>query len=308
MSEKILGEFEASLDLFNPEGGAFGCKVLDYGEVSVVLTLEAIPGKALKRMSGFASKEETADYMAAVLRYIGLLTARGVSVLPTSCIAVHEPGHVVYLVQPLVPKEQIGNSLLRTADADSLARVIESTLDSIVLYLRSNKSAPDGVEVAADSQLSNWYFEKVGEKPQLVDIGSPIVRKNGKVHAYADTLYRSFPWPLNPVLKWVGVVEGYFNDYFDCRLAILDMLGNFIKEKAADRLPEGVAVINRWLARQPEKDEIAPFTVEDAHGYYGKDAFLLELMWQVRRATRFTRTRIFRKRYDYILPGKIDRR
>lgn len=310
MSEDIIRRFEAALDLYNPEGGEFGCRALGYGEVSVVLSLDALPGKALKRVSGFTSERETATYIDAVRRYIELITARGISVLPTSCFAIRERSPVVYFMQPAVEIELLGNSLLQSADGHELTSILKRLLDCLAANLRANRTDPHGPEVAPDAQLSNWYFPNKNSAPQLVDVGSPITRINGQVlvYGYDDTLYRSVCWPLSAILKRIDIVNRYYRDYFDLRLNILDILGNFIKEKASHRLPEAVAGINDWLRRQPEGDTIGVLTVDDAYRYYKKDALLLELTLQVRRITRFIRTNILRTHYDYILPGRIDRK
>ncbi|RPI90654.1 MAG: hypothetical protein EHM32_11340 [Spirochaetales bacterium] len=304
---RILTEFEKQVDLYAPEGGPFGCRILDYGEVTVVIALDAVPGKALKRMSGFISEAEALEYVEEEKRYYGLLSERGITPLPTECVVVTAKTPVVYLVQDLVKKKRLGNSIIRDEPMETVAGCIEAALDRIASSVRYNRQIRDGLEAVADSQLSNWYFPETGGPPFLIDVGSPITRVNGKVYAFTQLFYRSFPWPLSSFVKWLGAVESYFNEYFDLRLAILDMLGNFYKEQASARVAPCIEVVNGWLDRQPEKDGIKPITLTEVKKYYGKDAALLELMFQVRRYTRFIRNRIFRGRYDYILPGHIKR-
>ncbi len=305
---RVLSEFEDGLDLYAPDGGPFGCRVLDYGEVSAVLTLEALPGRAFKRMSGFRSAEETAAYIDSVGRYIRVLGERGVKVLETECFSLAARSPVVYLAQPLVDPARIGNALLRTVPDEMLAGIMELVLDRIAASLRANLAAADGVEAAADSQLSNWYFPEKGTDPLLIDVGSAIFRIDGKIQAYCEPLYRSFIWPLGPVVRMMGAVEDYYEHYFDLRHAVLDILGNFTKERAAERIGKGLAIANRWLSLQPEKYYIQPFTADEVRKFYRSDAATLELMLRVRRATRFVRNRVTRKGYDYLLPGKITRR
>ncbi len=304
---EILTAFEKQVDLYRPEGGAYGCSILDYGEVTVVIALDAVPGKALKRMSGFDSDAEALEYVEEEKRYFTLLVERGITPLPTECVAVNGRTPVVYLVQDLVKKERLGNSIIRNEPMETVAGCIEAALDRIAGCVRYNRGVAGGLEAAADSQLSNWYFPENGGPPFLIDVGSPITRVRGKVYAYTQLFYRSFPWPLSTIVKLMGAVESYFNEYFDLRLAILDMLGNFYKEQAAARIAPCIEIVNGWLARQPESGEVKPVTMTEVKRYYGKDAALLELMFQVRRYARFVRNRIFRGRYDYILPGYIKR-
>jgi hypothetical protein len=304
--EEILTCFEEQLDLYNPEGGPYGCSIFDYGEVTVAITLEAIPGKILKRMSGFISRKEAEEYIAEEKRYFSLLLERGITPLETSLYAITGKTDVVYIVQDLVDKERLGNSIIHSASPAVLRQCLESLLERIISSIRFNNNS-DNIEAVADSQLSNWYFPVEGERPLLIDVGSPITRVKGKVYAFTQLFYRSFPWPLSSFVKLLGAVESYFNEYFDLRLAILDILGNYYKEQASERISESIIIINRWLAKQPEGKTIKPITIGEVKKYYGKDAALLELMFQVRRCTRFVRNKIFRSRYDYILPGKVKR-
>ena len=303
-----LTDFESRLDLLNPEGGPHGSKVLDYGELTVVLLLSTLPGSVVKRISGFADEKEASEYAGSVKRYIGLLKERGIPVVATDVFTVRGKTSIVYLVQPLVDKRRIGNSLLHSTDGHELEQIMEKILDRIASSLRANERDPNGLEVAADAQISNWYFPEDGASPLLLDIGTPVMRINGEIHASPGFIYRSFPQPIRWVLMRIKIVEDYYRDYFDLRLNITDMLGNFIKEKAAHRLPEGVEIVNRWLDRQQEHKRVAPITAEEVRRYYKSDAALLELSLKARRVTRFIQVRLLRRRYDYILPGKIERR
>ncbi len=304
----ILTDFESHLDLFNPEGGPHGCSVLDYGELTVVLLLSTLPKKAIKRISGFATEDEALEYKKSIERYIKLLGDRGIKAIQTDVFNIKAKTNVVYLVQPLVDKKRIGNSLLKTAGKDELKGAIEKILDCIASSLRANKNDHDGLEVAADAQISNWYFPEDNKSPLLLDIGTPVIRINGEIRANPGFIYRSFPQPIRFVLELIKIVEDYYQDYFDLRLNITDMLGNFIKEKAAHRLSEGVEIVNQWFSKQPESKDVAPISVNEITKYYKSDSALLDLSLQARRVTRFIKVRLLRQHYDYILPGKIERR
>ncbi len=305
---RVLTDFENTIDLYNPEGGGFGCRIIDFGEVSVVLSLGKLPGLVLKRMSGFKNDTETEEYINLEQRYIELLKERGITPIETSFHPVQGKTRVVYLVQKQCEKELLGHYILRTASMETVSRMIEQVLDRVINCIRYNRKS-GGIEAAVDSQLSNWYFPPDGSGPVIIDLGSPIMRINGKVDAFTAPLYRSGPAPLTFIFRLLKMAENYFNDYFDIRLVILDMLGNFYKEGAPERIPECVEIINRWLARQPEHRDIKPVTAAEVESYYRKDVILLEhLLQRMRRIKRFSDNKIFRRQYDFILPGKIKRR
>ena len=92
------------------------------------------------------------------------------------------------------------------------------------------------------------------------------------------------------------------DDYFAPRLVAVDLLGNFIKESAVPRLPEGIVAANEWLTAH-DLDPIERAEVDD---YYKQDASTLELFLRVRRLDRAAK-RLLRREYDFILPGKVER-
>jgi len=301
-----LAVFERQLDLMKPEGGPFGCKIVGYGELTVVMTLEALPGNVYKRISGFLSESEARSYAEAICRYLRLLDERGITTAPTSANVVGGTP-VVYLIQPLLNANRLGHSLLHTASERELHVILAQVLDTLSSLLKRNRQIDDGIEVAADAQLSNWYFPEEGGSPCLLDVGSPIFRINGRMETYSGNIYRALPQPIRWAVKKLQMVEDYFLHYFDMKGLVFDILGNMIKENAENRLPEGLACINSWLQSRPEWSDIGPITEKAVRRFYWFDAVTLELLLRVRRYNRFIHNRILKKRYDYILPGKIAR-
>jgi len=302
-----LAEFERQIDLMQPEGGPFGCKIVGYGELTAVMTLEALPDNVYKRISGFISEAEARSYAEAINRYLKLLGERGILVAPTTTNAIMGASPVVYLIQPLLNINRLGHFLLHTASKQELQEILEKVLDTLSSLLKQNRQIDNGIEVAADAQLSNWYFPVEGESPCLIDVGSPIFRINGRMETYSGNIYRALPQPIRWVVRKLRMVEDYFLHYFDMKGLIFDILGNMIKENAESRLPEGLAHINSWLQRHPEWADIGPVTEKAVRRFYWFDAITLELLLRVRRYNRFIHNQILKKRYDYILPGKIAR-
>lgn len=300
-----LAAFERQLDPARPEAGGFGCRVIGYGEVSAVLVIDALPDRVLKRMSGFRSADEAERYAARVRRYAAALAGRGVALVPTEVCVVEGRAPVTYLLQPRLPASTLGPALLAAGEPAALHAAIAGVLDTVAGVLRANRAG--GPELAIDAQLSNWAFDAPERPPRLLDLGSPLCRVDGRIEAETEPLYRAWPPPLRGWLRRRAVVERYFADYFDLRLVILDLVGNFVKEGAAACVGPGVAAANAWLARQPEREALAPIREEEVRRYYARDAALLELSLRVRRATRFVTTRLLGRRYDFVLPGPVRR-
>lgn len=291
--KQILQQLEAGLDPAHP----VGVTVLAYGEVSAALLVPGLEGKVAKRMSGFAHHAMAWAYCDLVGDYIAALRADGISVVDTEVVLVDRPSRtpVVYLVQPLLA--DLGHRVLHSVSDAELTEAITVVLDQVwTLHRRT-----DPTEVAIDAQLSNWSFTDPRE-PVLLDVGTPFMRRNGKHLFDVEIVLSAMPPGIRSYYRR-GVAAAYMDDYFVPRLVAVDLLGNFIKERATRRLPEGIVAANDWL----DTHGLEPVQRSEVDEYYRKDAAALELFLRVRRADRTVR-HLFRRDYDFILPGRVARR
>ena len=236
-------------------------------------------------------------YCTLVESYIATLRADGIRVVDTVVSVVDRPTRppVVYLVQPLVA--DLGHQLLHTMSDAELSRAIAMVLDRVwALHRRT-----DSPEVAVDAQLSNWSFTDPGD-PVLVDVGTPFMRRSGRHLFDIEIVLSAMPPGVRSYYRR-GVAAAYMDDYFVPRLVAVDLLGNFIKERATSRLAAGIRAADDWLGAHG----LEPIQRSEVEEYYRKDAAALELFLRVRRVDRAVR-RVFRRDYDFILPGRVDRR
>jgi hypothetical protein len=318
----VLDETERRLDPANPESGGH-VKVLAYGEISAALTTDALPGLVCKRMAGYPDEASVRAYLDLVDEYLTEIATAGLSVVATQAIPVHRPGRppVVYLVQPRMDPQTLGHRLLHTTDDAGLATVISQVLDSVALLAQGSARRTDGVEVALDGQLSNWSFgatpasEPSGDtgaqtatppQPVLIDVGTPFIRRNGRHSLDARVVVAAAPPGIRALLLRF-VADSYQDDYFVPRTVALDLLGNFHKEGAPERIGTGLAVVNQWLATADLPGPRDPIQATEVATYYRRDAQLLGIFLQARRADRAIRTKILRQPYDFLLPGKVAR-
>ena len=306
----VLGRTERDLDPGQPERGG-GVRVLGYGEISVALDVAELPGQVCKRMSGFADHSSAAAYVALMGDYLAELREAGVTVAPTDVVTVPRPGRapVIYLVQPRLAEESLGDHILRTGDDGTLRAAIAQVLTVVARIALRSADRRDRSEVALDGQLSNWSFspDPAAEDPVLIDVGTPFVRRGG-VHAMdREVLLAPVPSGIRAYYRRRQLVEAYLDDYFVPRTVALDLLGNFHKEGAAARLPVGLDVVNSWLEDAELPGPHKAVTAEEVGQYYRKDADLLALYLRLRRMDRFLRTRVLRGSYDYVLPGDVPR-
>lgn len=290
--KQALQVLEAGLDPAHPGG----VEVLAYGEISAALLVPGLEGRVAKRMSGFADLAMARAYCALVDEYLAVVRAGGISVAETEVVLVDRPTRppVVYLVQPLLA--DLGHHLLHSMSDARLTAAITAVLDRVwALHRRT-----DPLEVAIDAQLSNWSFTDPGD-PVLLDVGTPFMRRDGEHLFDVEIVLSAMPPVIRSYYRRV-VAAAYMDDYFVPRLVAVDLLGNFIKERATRRLPAGITAANDWLTTH-DLEPVQRFEVDE---YYTKDAAALELFLRVRRADRAVR-RLFRRDYDFILPGRVAR-
>jgi hypothetical protein len=305
---ELLAAFEAHLDPARP-AAAPGVAIIGYGEVSTVFALAELPGRVCKRMAGFRDAAAAAHYTATVRRYIEFLEAEDVRVVETAILPVErrDRAPVVYLVQPQLAAEGLGNHLLRNADDAVLRARLDAVLLRIGRLLRANRARRDGRSVTVDAQLSNWHFGLDGVAPVLIDIGTPFMRKDGVDEIGIELFLAAVPPGVRAFYRRARAVERYLDAFFDARSLLVDAVANFHKEGRPDRIPLALERVNRWLAEDVPDLGGRPIRAEDVDRYYRNDAKTLELYLRARRFDRFVRTRLLRQRYDFILPGAIRR-
>jgi hypothetical protein len=322
----VLSDTERRLNPANPEIGGH-LTVLAYGEISAALTTEELPGLVCKRMAGFPDEASVSTYLDLVDEYLMELAAAGLSVAPTEVVPVHRPGRppVVYLVQPRMDPQSLGHRQLRATDDAGLATVMRQVLDSVARLSHRSAGRTDGVEVALDGQLSNWSFsatapasppsqasaepvvpESAPTQPVLIDVGTPFIRRHGRHSLDARVILAPAPPGIRALLLRF-VADSYQDDYFVPRTVALDLLGNFHKEGAPNRIGTGLEIVNEWLASSDIPGPRDPITPKEVDDYYRQDARLLGIFLQARRADRAIRTKVLRRPYDFLLPGKVAR-
>jgi hypothetical protein len=303
-----LVRLERSLDPSAPE--ASGVQVIGYGEISVALQTDTLPGRVVKRMSGFADETMARRHVALIEDYLAALRASGITVVATAVAVVPRDNlpPTVALIQPLLPPDRLGHRLLPVVDDAALGLMLRRVLDAVRRVVEFKPG--DGSSLAIDGQLSNWWFENLDAnsitEPVLIDVGTPFVRRAGRLVLDRELILAAAPRVVRPHFRREQTIEKYQDDYFDLRTAAVDLLGNFHKEGCPQRLPFAIGAVNDWLEHDAGKG-VAPLTRDEVDQYYHDDAALLGLYLRLRRVDRYVQRRLLRRRYDFVLPGPIGR-
>lgn len=308
---ELARRYEAQLDPTHPTAGELGVTIIGYGEISAVLRFAEQPGVVFKRMAGFRTAPEVEGFTRAIGEYCDALRGCGVNVISTECHGVTTPrnGNVVYLVQPAVPADHIGNAVVKTGTDDEVRALLRAVLASLEPVYRANAKS-NGVSIGVDAQISNWAWPLAGPgtgKPLYIDVGAPFMRRDGREIMDWEVMVRALPGPMRWYMRNYEL-QGVLDRYHKLKITLIDIAGNIIKEGRADRVPLMLEEFSHWLQDSAADLGTEPPTAEEVERYYSADAKIWTYVLAARKLDRFVQTHLFRGNYPHVLPGKIARR
>lgn len=285
---------EALVNAALAKGGVEDLQILGYGEISIVLGWQGREGRfACKRMPPFQTEGDLRAYQVLLGEYLEALEARGVLPLETAVQSVvrTDGALAVYCVQPALEDASLGPRLLRE-------RSTEDALDFLGEVLRAiSRGIAPGLGV--DAQISNWALR--GGDLVYLDVATPLLRdRSGRERLDTRLFAASLPWVLRGPVLWF-MLDDILGKYYDPRRAVLDLLGNLIKEGLGSLLPEAIAMAN-GLCGFPRA-----LTAREVERYYAFDARMWASLQWLRRMDRWWQTRVRRRAYPFLLPEKISR-
>lgn len=316
---ELLEEFEKYLDPRNPEQSRIPAKVLGYGEISTVFEIgdERQRDLAYKRMPIFETDDELEHYEKTFNEYCRVLVEEiGLELPPYGCASLPlQAGRpVMFLAQRKLIGESIGNNAIHLVSRDDTFRLVRQVLRELKKVWAFN-ARKGRLELGIDGQISNWSIKgfdpgnpRLGDKIGLVyfDTSTPFVRIEGLEQLDPELFLRSAPSFLVWILR-LFFLEDVMTRYYDFHLVATDLVANFYKEQLPEYIPGLVAEANDFFESEAGDLAVEPLTEKEVRSYYREDALIWRLYLRARRIDRYLRTRILRKEYPYILPGKIKR-
>ncbi len=305
IDHELLQRFEKGLNPQQIEKSSVPAELLGYGEISAIFRIQGEDRVAFKRMPLFSDRDVAEKYVALYREYCRLLEAVGLSLPDTETAIVHVPGRpvVVYIAQERLPADRFGHQLLRALDEKFCFQLVEQVAGEIAKVWQYNDTSAPGVELALDGQISNWVRQEKGKGGGLVyiDTSTPLLRLRGVEQMDPEPLLKSAPAFLRWVLRWL-FVDDVMNRYYDHQQVLIDIAANFYKEQRPELIPGAVDIFNRKLLVGQKS-----LTTTDVEKYYREDKMIWRLFLGFRRVDRFLTTKLLRRRYEFILPGKIER-
>ncbi len=319
VDDDLLKAFEEQLDPSRPEESSMPAKVLGYGEISTVF--EILQGEqadiAFKRMPLFDTVAQVENYESLYERYNEQLMKIGLQIpeYGATHIVTHSGRIVLYLYQEKQLPDAIGNKVIHKVSNDECFSLARNVLRELNKVWKFNSKHRGKLEVAIDGQVSNWSVQEmnpnnpsIGRDTRLeyLDTSTPLMRENGK--ELLDALL--FLKPTPPVMRWVlkrFYLQDILDRYYDLRRVCLDLVANFLKEQRSDLVPGLIDVTNEFFRNEAATEHLAPLTPGEVKRYYDSDASTWRLYLRLRRVHRFVSSKVLRRYYPYILPGRIVR-
>ncbi len=303
--ENLLFQFESGLNPQRLDKSAMPASLIGYGEISAIFQIDDRSETAYKRLPLFSDRLSAQTYIRQYNEYCKLLTDAGLNLPPdeTFIIAVDHRPVAVYIAQKQLPADRFAHKLIHSLKPNEIQLLFEKVVDEIAKIWRYNQSALPAMELALDGQLSNWiWLESEAEMALFyIDTSTPLFRKNGLDQIDPELFLKSAPGFLRWIIR-LFFLNDVMTRYFDQRQVYIDLAANLYKEQRPDLIPSIVDIINRYL---PEGHK--PLSLEGVQKYYREDRLIWMLFLAFRRIDRFLTTRVLRRRYEFILPGKIKR-
>ncbi len=301
----LLFQFEKGLDPQNLEESSIPAKIIGYGEISAIFEINGNKDIVYKRMPLFRSHEQAESYCKMYNEYCRHLIDAGIVLPEDETFVIQLPGRpvVLYIAQKKFPEDRLCHRLIHTLDKTSIANLIERIAVETMKVWNFNTSSGPSLELALDGQLSNWILMDQGADSVLyyIDTSTPLFRINQKEQLDPELLLKAMPAYLRWIIR-LFFLDDVMNRYYNPKLVFTDLAGNLYKEQKPNLIPLAIQIINKHLY-----DHAPLLTKMDVEKYYKEDKLTWTLILAFRRFDRFLTTKLFRKRYEFILPGKIKR-
>ncbi|MFX0138717.1 MAG: DUF6206 family protein [Candidatus Hodarchaeota archaeon] len=315
---ELLKALERSIDTINPEKGKIPIKILGYGEISLVFEILDDPDQiAYKRIPIFDNEKQVKRHIWAYNEYNRILQAEIGLNIPQFDTAwfKDENGKIqFYCIQEKINPDSVGNKVIHNVTKKEVKTLVLLAMRE--MYKVWNYSREDNViDLGLDGQISNFAVidydsnkPKVNDDSKLyyLDTSTPMFRINGKEAMEAELFLKSAPSFLRWLLKAL-FLEETVGRYYDWRKVTIDLVANFFKEQKPKLIPYLIRLVNKFFKEEASEFEISPITLAEVQKYYKSDANMWAIFQSVRKFDRYLKTKLLRKKYDFYLPGKIER-
>ena len=314
----ILKKLEQSIDTYDPENREVPIRILGYGEISLVFEIIGDPEQiAYKRIPIFDNEKQVKRHIWAYNEYNRILTKEVGLNLPEYDVAWfkdEEDKIQFYCVQEKVMSESVGNRVIHEVSDEDINTLILLAMRDIKKVWSYSKNH-ETIDLGLAGQISNFAIigydpnnPKIEDDTKLIyfDTSTPMFRKNGVEAMDAELFLKSTPSFLRFLVK-AAFLDEVVDRYYDWRLVTIDLIANFFKEQKPELTPGIISQVNKFFKEEASEFNIEPITFEEVEKYYKNDKMIWVIFQNARKIDRYIKTKLFKKKYAFYLPGKIKR-
>ncbi len=314
---QLLSRFEAGLDPRRPEHGAVPARVLDYGELTTVLTIggkEAAP-LVYKRLPCFLTGDEAGQFEALHRRYVKTLGERaGLRVAATTTVHLPDASRrhvVVYIVQERLPEDTFCHMATYRMSPADVGRLVMAILAEAGKVFDLNEAHQGDTEVGFDAEMANWailgYDHERGGLPErfrlaYLDTNTPMMRRRGQEQLDPEPFLRSAPTPLLPIIRRTVLPE-ILSRFYDFRRVAIHLVSRFYDEGRPELVPGIIDAVNWYFLAERREPHFQPVTIEQVRRFHRWERLIWRThLWLLRIDRRARQVR--GRSYPYILPAR----
>jgi len=298
INNKHIQTFEEGLNPQYPEKSKIPAHIVGYGEISSIFKVKPYDDWVFKRLPLFYNEKEATLYVEKYQTYTTHLKEAGLQLPNDDAFVVKSAKVVLYLAQRALNKTDLCQNKLQSLSIKEALKMIHNIFIEIKKIADFNKNNKE-IDLSIDGQVSNWAL--VGKDLLYFDTSTPLYKIDGVEQMNPELLLNSTPRALRWLIRKFFLQE-VMDRYYDIRLIYIDLIANLYKEKKNELIDESIEKANTLL----EQNE-SQITRKEVDKYYKDDKFIWQLFLALRRLDRWFSNTIFRKKYEFILPGKIER-
>jgi hypothetical protein len=293
----LLTRFEKRLNPTDIEASKIKARLIGYGEISSIIELEEMPGIVFKRMPLFSNMDEAGIYRKNHDIYCSHIQENGIRLPEYEAIVVKRDEHLttLYIAQKKLEAESIGNRYIAENPKEVVMEFFREVILSVSKIWEFNRKNKGKIEIAIDSQISNWYKNST---LGFIDTSTPLFKINNKEQLDPELLLASAPSFGRMIIRKF-FLDDVMNRYYDPKSVYTDLVANLYKEKKEEYIPGLIELIN-------ETTDVH-LSVKEIEHYYREDKFIWALFLKLRKIDRWLYKNVYKKQYQYILPGRIER-
>ena len=299
---QLLNQFEQELIPHDLSRSSIPAQIIGFGEISAIFQIGAEDKIIYKRIPIFPDLKTAKSYKQMYFEYCSLVKQAGINLPEDDAVIIEVPGHpvVIYFAQKRFDKQFFCHNLINILDEYDRIEMLEQIMSALTGIWNFNKEKKPDFEIAIDCQLSNWvWLEENGKrKLYLVDTSTPFIRKNAAEQLDVELLLQSAPAYIRWLIRRLDL-DDVIGRYYDHKKVVTDLVANLYKEQRPDLIPSFLKIVNKYLENELTRKEIDK--------YYNEDKMIWTLFSALRKADRFVRVNLLRKRYEFILPGSVKR-